>query len=94
MSYCKTCHYEHTPDPNGDIERGYSDPNFCISRLSEMVEHFRSALEKISGGGGIHDDQCVSDQGSRDNDCMDDHRCYCAVRAAEIALKKYKQSEE
>lgn len=47
---------------------------------------YKEALKKIDNQD--HDDQCMSDQGSRDGDCMDDHRCYCAGRIARKALSE------
>lgn len=51
---------------------------------SEKASAYKAVLEKIENL--EHDAECGNDQGSRTGDCMDDHRCYCASRAARKAL--------
>jgi hypothetical protein len=53
---------------------------------AEIIKVLKAALEKIEDS--PHDAECMSDQGSRDGDCMDDHRCYCASRVARKALQE------
>lgn len=54
------------------------------SELQAKIDALTKVLQEIESLG--HDDQCASDQGSRDGDCMADHRCYCAQRMARKAL--------
>lgn len=36
--YCKTCHHEHEPSWESQNDgRAYSDPNFCVSQLSQQL---------------------------------------------------------
>lgn len=56
----------------------------ALTQVEDELEVYRQALLKIQKG--EHDSECASDQGSRDSDCMDDHRCYCLQRLAERAL--------
>lgn len=58
----------------------------CVKEDLSLLNRYKEALKKIDNQD--HDDQCMSDQGSRDGDCMDDHRCYCAARIARKALSE------
>jgi len=53
---CRTCHHEHPKDEADEDGRPYSNPNFCIARLSEELREkdlqnglYRSALDWILG---------------------------------------------
>lgn len=59
-----------------------------MSKIAILIE----ALNKIELG-DYHDEMCVSDSGTRMDDCTADHRCYCASRLALDALVKAKARE-
>lgn len=70
--------------PDGDsAEQRYV---LMCRKIGKERDRYKEALKKIDNLD--HDEQCMSDQGSRDGDCMDDHRCYCAARIARKALSE------
>jgi hypothetical protein len=73
-----------------EIPMGADDCVYCLREALAKFDlqngQMREALKKIENLD--HDEQCMSDQGSRDGDCMDDHRCYCAARIARKALSE------
>jgi hypothetical protein len=76
---------------NEDCLKRERDISAAWARSADEAKLFKAALEKIENL--EHDGQCVSDQGSRDGDCMDDHRCYCAQRIARDAKVKQEELE-
>lgn len=46
---CRTCHHEHPEDPAAESPDGrpYSDPNFCIARLSEKLSAADLQIEEM-----------------------------------------------
>lgn len=65
--------------------QGHSRCKDAIDQAMNERDLYKAALKKIENLD--HDDECESDQGSRSGDCMDDHRCYCASRAARKGLQ-------
>jgi hypothetical protein len=43
---CRTCHHEHPKNEADEDGRPYSDPNFCIARLSERLQHNKEVADQ------------------------------------------------
>lgn len=46
---CRTCHHEHPVDATVDDALPYSDPHFCIARLSEQLSDANLQIHEMRG---------------------------------------------
>ena len=67
---CKTCHHEHEADANsGPDDRGYSDPMFCIARLSSMLDAMTDESERPKAESNPPKCNCPQHLGIHNLDC-------------------------